>query len=130
MKLPVRSRHLKVLVTVLIAASGLRLMSSRQPGVAPVTEPRTAADQHWQLGNLELRSCDTGSRVAGPTIAAWCADMAVPENRAVTKGRQITLHLAVIRSNAQKPANDLLVYLAGGPGAAATEDYPAVAPAC
>jgi pimeloyl-ACP methyl ester carboxylesterase len=118
MNLTVRSRQLRVLVIALITASSLH----SAPHSAPVV-------QRWRLGSVELRSCDTGSRVAGPTIAAWCADFAVPENRAAPDGRQIKLHLAIIKSGAQKPASELLVYLAGGPGAAATEDYPSVAPA-
>jgi pimeloyl-ACP methyl ester carboxylesterase len=90
---------------------------------APV-KPRT-----WKLGSLTLKPCELGQPHSGVSTAAWCAPFDVPENRADPSGRHITLNLAIVRSSAQVTASDMVVFLAGGPGQAATETYPAVAPA-
>ena len=90
----------------------------------PPSQPRT-----WQVGSLTLRACELGRPNSGLSSAAWCAPFEVPENRADPHSRRIKLRLAVIRSEAQLPARDMLVLLAGGPGQAATESWPAVAPA-
>ena len=104
-----------------------------QPGVAraaqsPATAAAAAADQplpprRWQLGTLSLRSCELPHQLSGATTAAWCTDFEVAENPARADGRRIGLHLAVIRSEAARPAADIVVLLAGGPGEAATQSF-------
>ncbi len=64
---------------------------------------------------------------SGLSTAAWCADFPVPENRADSHSRTIKLKLAVLRSRAQVASPDVLVFLAGGPGQAATDSAGAVA---
>ncbi|HEX8778394.1 MAG TPA: alpha/beta fold hydrolase, partial [Rhodanobacter sp.] len=88
---------------------------SAQPAVKPAA-PRT-----WKLGSLTLAACDLGQPNSGLSAAAWCGSLAVPENRAEPRGRKIALKLAVLRSSAQVADRDMLVFLAGGPGQAATE---------
>lgn len=88
-----------------------------------------AKPQSWKLGALTLTPCELGRPHSGLSSAAWCAPFEVPENRADPHSRRIKLKLAVIRSTAQAPAKDMLVLLAGGPGQAATESWPAVASA-
>jgi pimeloyl-ACP methyl ester carboxylesterase len=51
----------------------------------------------------------------------------VPENRADPHSRTIKLKLAVLRPRAQVSSPDMLVFLAGGPGQAATDSAGAVA---
>jgi hypothetical protein len=51
----------------------------------------------------------------------------VPENRDDPHSRTITLKLAVLRSSAQVASKDMLVFLAGGPGQAATDSAGAIA---
>jgi pimeloyl-ACP methyl ester carboxylesterase len=80
------------------------------------TPPRT-----WQLGKLTLTACNLGQPNSGLSAAAWCGSLAVPENRADPQGRKITLKLAVLRSGAQVASPDMLAFLAGGPGQAATD---------
>lgn len=86
---------------------------------APPVKP--APPTTWKLGSLTLIACELAQPNSGLTTAAWCAPFKVPENRADPRGRQITLKLAVVRSEAQLAAKDMLVYLAGGPGQGATE---------
>jgi pimeloyl-ACP methyl ester carboxylesterase len=81
-----------------------------------------------QLGGLRLAPCDIGNPGAGaPTLRAYCTGLDVPENRAQPAGRHIRLRVAVVRAQAAQPDADLIVFLDGGPGGAASEDYPAIA---
>lgn len=49
-----------------------------------------------------------------------CGYLTVPEDRRQPGGRTIRLAVAIVRSSSGNPALDPLVYLAGGPGSAAT----------
>ncbi len=80
-----------------------------------------AAPATWQLGKLTLTACELPKPHSGLSTAAWCGSLAVPENRVDPHGRQITLKLALLRAGAQVASPDLLVFLAGGPGQAATD---------
>lgn len=84
-----------------------------------------------RLGRLELAPCEVGARsgAAVPTQAAYCTRLEVPEDWSDPAGRRIGLRVAVVRSESPEPDRDLVVFLDGGPGGAATEDYPAVAAA-
>lgn len=127
-------------VRILVIAVGLGLLAWKQlhPGtageaadaVAPAAATTApATPRTWQLGRVPLTACELGRPDSGLSTAAWCAPFEVPENRTAPGGRRIKLRLAVIRSDAQVPARDMLVFLAGGPGQAATETWPMVAPA-
>ncbi|NUO71337.1 MAG: alpha/beta hydrolase [Frateuria sp.] len=100
-----------------------------EAAATPVTPSAAAKPRTWKLGQLTLTACELGRPNSGLSTAAWCASFEVPENRADPHGRRIALKLAVIRSEAQLPAKDMLVFLAGGPGQAATETWPMVAQA-
>nr|WP_323135353.1 alpha/beta hydrolase [Dyella silvatica] len=111
---------------------------NKSPAADPTTtEPAVAAGKPlapakpvtWQLGSLTLTACELGQPNSGLSSAAWCAAFQVPENRDDPASRKIALKLAVIRSNAQVASRDMLVLLAGGPGQAATESWPAAAAA-
>lgn len=107
-------------------AALLALLPMLAAGAAPA-----AGDEHMRLGTLEFASCEVGAhRASGaPTQAGWCTEFEVPENWDAPAGRKIRLHLAVARSQAVEADRDLVVFLDGGPGGAATDDYPAVAAA-
>jgi pimeloyl-ACP methyl ester carboxylesterase len=64
-----------------------------------------------------------------PQIAAkaLCGNLEVFENRVTRKGRKINLKIIVLPATGNERAPDPLFYLAGGPGASATEDAPGVA---
>jgi pimeloyl-ACP methyl ester carboxylesterase len=80
------------------------------------------------IGTLTLQSCAIGNRIDEglPTISAYCIDFKVPEDWSMPSGRQIALKVAVLRAETDKPSADLVTFLDGGPGGAATEDYAAV----
>ena len=79
-------------------------------------KPRT-----WQLGSVTLTACELAQPNSGLSTEAWCTAFPVAENRADPHSREITLKLTVLRSSAQVPNKDMLVFLAGGPGQAATD---------
>ncbi|GLQ99500.1 alpha/beta hydrolase [Dyella mobilis] len=83
----------------------------------------------WRRGSLIFHSCELGRPGSGARAEAWCTTFEVPENRDDPHSRRIGLKLAIARSDAQAPAPDVAVLLAGGPGEAATESWVAEAPA-
>jgi pimeloyl-ACP methyl ester carboxylesterase len=106
-------------------AGGARIVSVAIPAAASAAPPaeQSPPPRHWQLGALNLTSCELPHSLSGATTAAWCKDFDVAENPALPEDRHIVLHLAVIRSDAAKPDADIVVMLAGGPGEAATQDF-------
>jgi pimeloyl-ACP methyl ester carboxylesterase len=84
-----------------------------------------------RIGTLSLLPCEIGRRGIGGvgTADAYCTDFDVPEDWDAPAGRHIQLHIAIVKSAAAHSQGDLVTYLAGGPGGAATEEYPAVAAA-
>ena len=95
-------------------------MGATASSAPPVKPPPL---RHWQLGTLNLTSCELPHINSGATTAAWCTNFDVPENPARPGGRHIGLHLAVVRSDAARPDADMVVMIAGGPGEAATKDF-------
>jgi len=105
-------------------AGGARIVSRAVPtAVSSAPAEKPPPPRHWQLGTLNLTSCELPHFLSGATTAAWCTDFDVAENPAEPEGRRIGLHLAVIRSDAVKPDADIVVMLAGGPGEAATQAF-------
>jgi pimeloyl-ACP methyl ester carboxylesterase len=82
-----------------------------------------------RLGALRLQACEIGApRANGATTqAAYCTRFEVPEDWAQPQGRHISLRVAIVRSLAQEADRDIVTFLDGGPGGAASEDYPALA---
>jgi len=101
------------------AASPADPAQSEQPG------------QHWRLGSLDLAPCLVGAQHASyiPGQAAYCTTFDVPENWDDPSGRHISLRVAVVRATAADAERDIVAFLDGGPGGAATQDYPAIATA-
>lgn len=62
-----------------------------------------------------IAGCDDGSTVHS---------IRVYENRSAHTGKQIDLHVVVLHARSEPVAPDPIVWLTGGPGAAATEDAP------
>ncbi|HUR41711.1 MAG TPA: alpha/beta hydrolase [Verrucomicrobiae bacterium] len=79
------------------------------------------------LGSISFTPCEL-SGTGSALVKAECARFDVPENPDAG-GRSITLQLALIPARAPRPEHDIVVMLAGGPGQAATEAFPDVAPA-
>ncbi len=117
-----------LLLLLLLGALGGWLIGRRS--AMPSNALSAAAPDVLRLGRLTLEPCTIGRTNIGiATLRAYCAGVSVPENRAVPGGRQLRLKVAVVSAEAAQPDADLVVFLDGGPGGAATEDYPALAPA-
>jgi pimeloyl-ACP methyl ester carboxylesterase len=85
----------------------------------------------FTLGKLAFKTCELTQRRSGATTAAYCAPFQVPENydaaAAQTDARKIDLNVALIKAEADAADSDFVVFLAGGPGQAAIENWPAIA---
>jgi pimeloyl-ACP methyl ester carboxylesterase len=126
-------------ICLVVAAGGFlawHKLHSPQPDTKPVKPvaaapaaqaPAPAKAQTWKLGTLTLTACELGQPNSGLSTAAWCAAFPVAENRNDPHSRIIHLKMAVLRSSAQVPSKDMLVFLAGGPGQAATDSAAAIA---
>lgn len=68
-------------------------------------------------------NCRIGAEGSPTHLPAQCLSLPVPEDRAHPAGRQIRLHVALLRALAEKPAADPLFFIAGGPGQAASEAF-------
>jgi len=97
------------------------------PASASTAAVAPAPAATWKLGSLTLTACELAAPNSGLSTAAWCTDFPVPENRADPHSRTIKLKLAVLRSRAQVASPDMLAFLAGGPGQAATDSAAQVA---
>ena len=73
--------------------------------------------------SLTLKDC----QLKGLQGNAKCGTLEVFENRATKKGRKISLNIILLPATTDKREPDPLVYFAGGPGSAATEDAQGIA---
>ncbi|MGQ0604214.1 MAG: alpha/beta hydrolase [Anaerolineales bacterium] len=69
---------------------------------------------------LQLNDC-----VLARGLKAQCGTLDVPEDRAAPDGRRLALNVAVVPAVSRNPSADPLFLLAGGPGQAAIEAFPA-----
>ena len=90
--------------------------------------PATAAPT-YRLGSVTFVPCTLRQPHSGLATHAWCAPFRVPEDWAHPAGPTIALRLALIRSRAARPARDLMVPIAGGPGQSIIDSWPEMAPA-
>jgi pimeloyl-ACP methyl ester carboxylesterase len=116
------------LLTLALAIGALAWSLFGNHMTAPVRPVLVAGTDVLQMGSLRLEPCEIGRIDTGvPTLRAYCAALSVPENYAEPAGRHVRLKVAIVRSDAATPAPDLVTFLDGGPGGAATQDYPALA---
>ena len=122
-----------LLLLLLIGAFSWRMMPRPGSGVGTRVDPlaiSSVAPDVLQLGSLRLAPCSIGKSGLGvPTLRAYCAPVTVPENWEQPAGRQIRLKVAVVRASAASADPDPVVFLDGGPGGAASDDFPGIAPA-
>jgi pimeloyl-ACP methyl ester carboxylesterase len=129
-----RRTAVKILLIVLaLAAFGIgQLRSVRTtpdgPGGGAGIVPMNGG-AGFALGRLAFSRCELAQRNTAATTAAFCAPFDVPEDWNRPDGRRIDLKVAIVRSDADVAEPDLVAFLAGGPGQAAGETYPRVAPA-
>jgi pimeloyl-ACP methyl ester carboxylesterase len=119
----------RVVILVLLAAALVWSQLQHRGGHSDASLAISAvAPDVLQMGTLTLEPCDIGRRGMGaPTLRAYCTGFEVPENHAAPGGRHIRLRVALVRAEAAQAEPDLVTFLDGGPGGAATEDYPAIA---
>lgn len=103
------------LLVIALLVSGL---AACQPA-APTASGQPAAA-------LALTDCLLTTPGGGGQVKAQCGTLTVPEDRAQPGGRQIPLRVAVVPAVSRSPQPDPLFLLAGGPGQAATEAFPAM----
>ncbi|MEP6485397.1 MAG: alpha/beta hydrolase [Rudaea sp.] len=97
-------------------------------GPTAKTSVAIASDaKQFSLGTLGFKTCEIKQKRSGATTSAFCAPFSVPENRDAPNGRHIDLRLALIKSRAAAADNDIVVFLAGGPGQAAIDTWPQIA---
>ncbi|MFT3790643.1 MAG: alpha/beta hydrolase [Rudaea sp.] len=96
---------------------------------APAAAAIPTNAREFTLGTLAFKACELPQKKSGATTAAFCAPFSVPENPDDPASRRIDLHLALIKSDAERADSDIVVFLAGGPGQAAVETYPQIAAA-
>ncbi|MEJ8568149.1 alpha/beta hydrolase [Elongatibacter sediminis] len=106
-----------LLATVWLASVLLPLTVFATDETAPESPPDT----------LELSPCELFLPGTPLTAAAECGWYSVAENPAEPEGRQIRLHVARVPARGRSAKPDPLVFLAGGPGQAATEAWLIVA---
>jgi pimeloyl-ACP methyl ester carboxylesterase len=80
-----------------------------------------------RLGDLSFEPCTLAAVGLPVTVSALCSTLEVPEDRARSEGRRITLAVAVVPSRSKQPRPDPVFMLAGGPGQSAREAFPSVA---
>ena len=92
--------------------------------------PEAPADKRMKLGQLVFEPCSLDAPMPGKNaLEAQCTTFQVPEDRAQPNGRKIALNIAWIPAdNSADPAPDPVFFLAGGPGQAAVETFPSLAP--
>jgi pimeloyl-ACP methyl ester carboxylesterase len=119
------------LLLVVIAASVLSMQVFKRTGKSAQPSPAARDSRLLPLkfGALALPPCEVGRRgVAGVgTVSAYCTDFDVPEDWNSPAGHHIKLRIAIVKSSAEHSQSDLVTFLDGGPGGAATEDFPAIA---
>jgi pimeloyl-ACP methyl ester carboxylesterase len=121
-----------VLLGLLVAAFAWQVMHRHgvSTGRDPLLAVSAVAPDVLQLGRLRLEPCNIGRTDAGmPTLRAYCSTFAVPEDWNAAAGRKINLKVAVVRASAASADADPIVFLDGGPGGAASDDFPGIAPA-
>ncbi len=112
-----RLRLAAIAAAVLLGA--LALLQARRGG--PPT-PRGES-------RLALAPCQLAHPFLASRIPARCGTLEVPEDHDRPDGRKLALRVAVIEAEAGGRQPDPVLFLAGGPGQAATEIYPAIADA-
>lgn len=126
-------KNLRIAVAVLIALGVLAYGRFRDRPDPDKTPPASsghfvvpAGTANFRLGTLDFSACELPQKRTAATTAAFCAPFEVPENWDAPDGRKIRLNLALLKSS-QAADDDFVVFLAGGPGQAAIENWPQIA---
>jgi pimeloyl-ACP methyl ester carboxylesterase len=100
------------------------------PAAARAGADATPPPAQRRLGRIAFTPCTLAPQFGAAGVEAQCGSLSVAENPALPDGRRIALHIAWVPADEEGPTEpDPVFMLAGGPGQAATESYPQVAPA-
>jgi pimeloyl-ACP methyl ester carboxylesterase len=127
-----RKTRIVLALLVLVAVFGWQAWQQRQPAPQPQATPssRIAAVPMRHYGRIAFKPCSLPGFGAAGAIEAQCARFDVPEDRGKPGGRKIALNIAWLPARQEMDAApDPIFFLAGGPGQAAVESFPIVAPA-
>ncbi|HET7202818.1 MAG TPA: alpha/beta hydrolase [Steroidobacteraceae bacterium] len=97
--------------------------------VAPGSASAATPSAGISFGALQFTPCTLAAPGQAATLAARCSTLAVAEDRSRPDGRRIELAIGWVPSSSKSPAADPVMFLAGGPGQAALESFPMLAPA-
>jgi pimeloyl-ACP methyl ester carboxylesterase len=118
-----------VLLAGVLAYFGYGHFHSKPDAPHKIMAPIAANAKEFTLGKLAFKSCELTQKRSGATTAAYCTPFQAPENPDDASSRKIDLNLALVKADAEAADADIVVFLAGGPGQAAIENWPAVASA-
>lgn len=116
-------RHIGSARTVISTVVAILVLLAGCGPAANVPAAQSTAPRVITLDGKPLAACG----LAHNSVFAFCGTLRVYENRSAATGRQIALRVAVIPATDRNPAPDPVFFLAGGPGAAATESWAAAA---
>jgi pimeloyl-ACP methyl ester carboxylesterase len=119
--------RLVVLAAVLAYFAYANLRPKPDAPAHRVMAPIATGAKQFTLGQLHFKSCELAQKRSGATTAAYCAPFQVSENPDDAGSRKIDLNLALVKADAEAADADIVVFLAGGPGQAAIETWPAIA---
>ena len=124
------SRKTRFIVALVLLAGALGLRWFRDHAAAVATTPASAPAPQRKLGNIAFTPCTLAPHSGAAGVEAQCGTLSVAENPALPHGRRIALHIAWVPADDNGQTQpDPVFMLAGGPGQAATQSYPQVAPA-
>ena len=100
-----------MIALLLLAGVAVSRVMQHHADKQPVT---VVQHDELQLGSLKFHACEIGKHTGRGTVAAYCTQYAVPENRADPAGRHINLKVAIIKTEAATPDADMVAFLDGG----------------
>ena len=119
-------RKTRTILALLLAAG----VGGCSQGQAPGGEVDAGAPAQRMFGAIAFEPCTLAAPFGAATVEAQCGRFEVAEDPANPDGRKLSLNLAWIPADEDAEATaDVVFMLAGGPGQAATESYPQLAPA-
>lgn len=104
--------------------SGLSVKLRRLPAAMAVAMLVASSSHAQSTPRFEPGPCPVTPEPIPALETAECGHLIVPENRANPTGRTIRLAVAIIAAESPTPAPDPVVFMTGGPGAAAILDTP------
>ena len=130
-----RKTRISIIAAVVVVLLGQKVLQrksddapadgKRKPAVATAIAPAKPR----MYGAIAFTPCTLRSFMSRDSLEAQCATFEVPEDHAKPGGRKIALNIAWLPATNEADATpDPLFMLAGGPGQAAVETFPAMDP--